>query len=164
MTVQGRNKNLVELSVPLYDDEMNPLWFEHPDRHMVDIAIVELPVELEEYFHFVDIHSVEDDTEIAEGVAKDVFILGYPFSKKDLESEFGEQAPYYLPIWKRGSIASEPAVPLHDRVLLIDSLSRAGMSGAPVLIAEDNRVMRARNAKGNAFIEAVRRGDTRALD
>ena len=163
VTVLGRNSNLVELSVSLYDADMKPRWYEHPSGHVVDIALLELPEMLEEYFYFVDIHSVEDDAKIVEAVAKDVFILGYPFSKAELEAEFGAKTLYFLPVWKRGSIATEPAVPLRDRVVLIDSLSRAGMSGAPVLIAQDHMVMRAKNAQGNAFIKAVQRGDKSAL-
>lgn len=164
VTVISRRNSLTELSVPLYDDQMQPRWHEHPMRHAVDLALIDLPEGLEEHFHFVDIHSVEDATEIAVAVAKDVFILGYPFSKADLEREFGPNAPYYLPIWKRGSIATEPAVPLDGRVLLIDSLSRAGMSGAPVLVSEDHQMMRAKNDQGNAFIKAMMAGDTSALE
>ena len=164
VTVFSREKSLTELSVPLYDDQMQPRWYEHPMRHAVDLAFIDLPEGLDEHFHFVDIHSVENATEIAEAVAKDVFILGYPFSKAELEHEFGQDAPYYLPVWKRGSIATEPAVPLAGRVLLIDSLSRAGMSGAPVLVSEDRQMMRAKNDQGNAFIKAIMAGDISALE
>lgn len=163
VTVISRRRSVAELSVPLYDDQMRPRWYEHPMRHAVDLALIDLPEALGEHFNFVDIHSVEDASDIAVAVAKDVFILGYPFSKAELEGEFGQNAPYYLPIWKRGSIATEPAVPLGGRVLLIDSLSRAGMSGAPVLVSEDHQMMRAKNAQGNEFIKAVLAGDTSAL-
>ena len=50
----------------------------------------------------------------------DVFILGYPFGKRD---ESG------TPIWKRGSIASN----LTNRLkFYIDTSTRSGMSGSPV--------------------------------
>jgi hypothetical protein len=54
----------------------------------------------------------------------DVFVLGYPF---------GAEPPGF-PVWKRGSIASEPdLVRLSSDYLLVDSASRPGMSGAPVI-------------------------------
>jgi hypothetical protein len=57
-------------------------------------------------------------------IGMDVFILGYPFGAK----------PPGFPVWKRGSIASEPdlARPNTD-YLLVDTASRPGMSGAPVI-------------------------------
>jgi hypothetical protein len=54
----------------------------------------------------------------------DVFILGYPFKIR---------LPAY-PVWKRGSIASEPnLVRLTTDYMLVDTASRPGMSGAPVI-------------------------------
>lgn len=140
-TVIGKNRFVTELTLPLYGRSMQPQWDEHPAGSVVDLAIYPLPLALEKHFEFIDIHSAEDDANIAETIAKDVFILGYPFSRQEMTIAFGEDAPYYLPVWKRGSIATEPAVRLGRRVLLIDSLSRAGMSGAPVVIAQDDKLL-----------------------
>jgi hypothetical protein len=67
------------------------------------------------------------------GVGMDVFILGYPFAI---------ELPGY-PVWKRGSIASEPELAAVTSALgsavkqtdymLVDTASRPGMSGAPVI-------------------------------
>jgi Trypsin-like peptidase domain len=59
-------------------------------------------------------------------VMDDVFILGYPQ---------GISAQGVLPIWKRGSIATEPLMTALDNapVMLVDAATRSGMSGAPVL-------------------------------
>src|SRR6478672_9371274 len=66
---------------------------------------------------------VNDDLEIRIGM--DVFILGYPFGAK----------PPGLPVWKRGSIASEPdLVRQTTGFYLIDTASRPGMSGSPVIL------------------------------
>jgi hypothetical protein len=55
----------------------------------------------------------------------DVFVLGYPFGP-------GKTG---LPVWKRGSIASEPdLVPQVENYLLVDTASRPGMSGSPVIL------------------------------
>src|SRR4051812_28778574 len=53
------------------------------------------------------------------------FVLGYP------EGMIG---PGRTPIWKRGSIASEPGYNWRDKPsFLIDTATRNGMSGAPVV-------------------------------
>lgn len=162
-TIIGRNNVLTELSFPLYTPALEPMWGEHLDGPKVDIAIYELPTALERHFHFVDIHSTEDDVDITEAVAKDVFIVGYPFGRKEMEGGFGDNAPYYFPIWKRGTIATEPALRLGHGVLLIDSLSRPGMSGSPVFIAEDTRMMRAANEANNDVMKRILAGESTAI-
>jgi hypothetical protein len=58
-------------------------------------------------------------------VGDDVFVLGFP---RGIESSNG------LPIWKRGTIASEPTVPVNELpIMLIDTATREGMSGGPVI-------------------------------
>jgi hypothetical protein len=58
-------------------------------------------------------------------IGMDVFILGYPFGAK----------PPGFPVWKRGSIASEPdLVRQTTGYYLIDTASRPGMSGSPVIL------------------------------
>jgi hypothetical protein len=62
---------------------------------------------------------------IAIMIGMDVFILGYPFGSK----------PRAFPVWKRGSIASEPdLVRLTTGYYLVDTASRPGMSGSPVIL------------------------------
>ncbi len=63
-------------------------------------------------------------TDIAISVGSEVFIIGYPL---------GIAKQLNLPIWKRGSIASEFSVPFNGSPLfVIDSATREGLSGAPV--------------------------------
>jgi hypothetical protein len=59
-------------------------------------------------------------------VAADVFILGYP---KGLTSQG------VMPVWKRGTIASEPLINLMSNVpaMFVDAVTREGMSGSPVI-------------------------------
>jgi hypothetical protein len=58
-------------------------------------------------------------------IGMDVYVLGYPF---------GAEPPYF-PVWKRGSIASEPELAgVGHFYFLIDSASRPGMSGGPVIL------------------------------
>jgi hypothetical protein len=66
-------------------------------------------------------------------VAREVFILGFPK---------GLSAQGALPIWKRGSVATEPLFPALDAdpVILIDAITRDGMSGSPVVYFGDEIV------------------------
>jgi hypothetical protein len=62
-------------------------------------------------------------------VADDVFVIGYPFGKGGLEIPI-------LPVWKRASIASEPSLSYYTDgrdCFLIDTTTRSGMSGSPVI-------------------------------
>ena len=54
-----------------------------------------------------------------------LLVLGFPMNLSHEE---------ILPIWKRASVATEPDIP-HDNlpVFLIDTATREGMSGAPVI-------------------------------
>jgi hypothetical protein len=57
-------------------------------------------------------------------VGSQVFITGYPYQHYE---------GWMLPIWKRGSIASEPLWPFDDKpMFLVDSKTSPGMSGSPV--------------------------------
>lgn len=163
-TVYSKSRMVTELSLPLYSASMEPRWKEHSSGRNVDVIFYQLPLALDTYFDFVDIHSAEDDATITENVAKDVFILGYPFSRDEMREAFGEEAPYYLPIWKRGSIATEPTLRLGKHVLLIDSLSRAGMSGAPVVIAQDDKLMNVGSQENYEAFNKILTGETGALE
>lgn len=160
-TVSG---GLSSLSLPLYDAQMMPRWEEHPDREAVDMAIFPLPLSLEQHFQFFDVPTAAGAHKIEEAIAKDVFVLGYPFSQDELRRSFGDEAPFYLPVWKRGSIATEPAARFNDRVILIDALSRPGMSGAPVLVAQDDSVLQSTSARNAEAFDALNRGEGSALD
>ncbi|MGN6235921.1 trypsin-like peptidase domain-containing protein [Dyella sp.] len=163
VTVANRKGGLSELTLPLYKKSMEPIWDEHQDGCKVDVVVYVLPLYLEDHFHFVDILSAEGGEVIDENVGNDVFILGYPFGRDEMEAAFGDDAPYYLPIWKRGTIASEPALRLKERVLLIDSLSRPGMSGAPIVAARDSRVMRATSRENSEVFARIKAGDRNAF-
>jgi hypothetical protein len=74
--------------------------------------------------HFYSINNM-GSPDLLVGIGMDVFVLGYPFGP-------GKTG---LPVWKRGSIASEPdLVPQVENYLLVDTASRPGMSGSPVIL------------------------------
>ena len=132
---------LMPIDLSLIRDD-KPIWFERAVEGItVDLAFIDLATALP---NFEEIKSkiaylrsqmvVRMDENMRPEVAfhayprvgNDVFVLGYP--------EGVSQGVF--PIWKKGSIASEPlfgAVESGAPVILIDALSRRGMSGAPVL-------------------------------
>jgi hypothetical protein len=99
-----------------------------PDFEAVKDKIVSLPAIV-----LVTGGPTEQDMRVEAGyprVAAEVFILGYP---KGLSMQG------VMPVWKRGSIASEPLFDVMDQApaFLVDAATRDGMSGSPVLYFGD---------------------------
>lgn len=110
--------------ITIRDGDNKPLWLIRPGRN-VDIAVVPLPIDPND--PVVNLHSLNKltTTDIGVFIGLDVFVLGYPF---------GLEPPGY-PVWKRGSIASEPdLVRMTYDYLLVDTAPRPGMSGGPVIL------------------------------
>ncbi len=122
-----RTANLASWSpceVPLFDSQGRPRWLEHPNhRSAVDVAAI--PVSIPESMSIFPLNDLEYD-EFRVEISHDVFVIGFPR---------GLSASGRFPIWKRGTIASEPQIDLHGLPsLLIDSATREGMSGSPVFV------------------------------
>jgi hypothetical protein len=111
-----------------------PIWFEHPDyASRVDVAVLPLVDEPNEHelaklgaeqVASAPINSFEDFAAYEASAADEAFVLGFPHG----------MSAQGFPIWKRASIASEPDVDVDGLPkILIDTATRAGMSGAPVL-------------------------------
>ena len=115
------------VDVPLRNENDEPLWFIHPAQETRAIDIVALPLDYECLKARVTLLPVNElaPGKLAIMIGMDVFILGYPFGSK----------PPAFPVWKRGSIASEPdLVRLTTGYYLVDTASRPGMSGSPVIL------------------------------
>jgi hypothetical protein len=107
----------------LFDNQGRPLWKEHNTfKSNADVAILSL--DIPDNFRLFPINRNSFD-EFRVEISQDVFIIGFPR---------GITGAGKFPIWKRGSIASEPDVDI-DKVpkILIDSMTREGMSGSPVV-------------------------------
>jgi hypothetical protein len=116
----------MDFAYPLYEND-TPLWYIHPD-HDYSVDVVALPLnpvdEVEEQFKMFPINQYDFDSFDAE-VGEEVFVLGYP-----LNIHGGLE----LAIWKRATIATEPRLDFKKLpMLLIDTATRSGMSGAPVI-------------------------------
>jgi len=114
-----------QCTLELYNDNISD-WLIHPvHKELVDVVAMEL--ELPDYFDgvFKPINTCKfDDFDLR--IADDIFVLGFPYSLT---------GGGYFPIWKRGSVASEPQIDYEGiPKFLIDTATRPGMSGAPVVL------------------------------
>lgn len=118
-----------KLTVKLYEDEFHtkPTWFIH-HKHGYLVDVIAIPIcekkEIPAHIHLYPLNAFPFECEPE--VSDDVFILGYPFGITD---------PLEYPIWKKGSIATEPSIAFKGLPrMLIDTATRSGMSGSPVVI------------------------------
>lgn len=112
----------------LYGTDGRPAWLEHPSLgRRVDVVCLELPESLRGWVF--PINALENSP-LRPSIAGDIFILGYPRGI----------GPNQLPIWKRGSIATEPDIDVEGLPLIyVDTASSEGMSGSPVVFAKPKR-------------------------
>lgn len=111
----------------LYDDEGSAAWFVHPTRgREVDVIALPLPPATELGVQYLAYEAAGPDNPVDAGPSKDVSIIGFPFGRGSVGG---------IGIWARGTIASEPDLPYEgDPVFLIDSRTREGQSGSPVIV------------------------------
>jgi len=114
-----------EHRIRIRDEDDRPVWLAHPSRgRAVDVVAIPLPYHGNE--PIFDLHPINRYIagQLTVRIAAEVFILGYPF---------GPEPPGY-PVWKRGSMASEPDLAsIGTGYYLVDTASRPGMSGSPVI-------------------------------
>jgi hypothetical protein len=109
----------------LYDDDDDPLWLEHP-VHGRSVDVVALPLGPVKGAHFFpyDLHNL--GPRIVFGPSNAVSIIGFPFA---LSGGGG------LGVWVQGTLATEPSIDYGDvPLLLVDSRTREGQSGSPVIL------------------------------
>jgi hypothetical protein len=120
---KGALGSKIATELQIRDADGKPLWLAHP-QYGSQVDVVALPVAAPVEAEMFPINEMPQANLLVQ-VGVDVFILGYPF---------GVSVGGLLPIWKRGSLASEPQVIDPARpVILVDSASRPGMSGSPVI-------------------------------
>lgn len=116
-------------SLRLYADEqmLEPIWFEHPEYGpKVDVVAIPINEDLSKKYQLFPINDVKFDDGVTPEIADDVFVVGYPFM---------DLTYVQMPVWKRGSIATEPDINLDQTPkLYIDTATRPGLSGSPVIL------------------------------
>lgn len=112
----------------LNDADGNSRWLEHP-VHGRKVDVVALPLE---NTTGVDLHSYDpwaEGLDVALGVSRGLSIIGFPFGLTG-GGAFG--------IWVQGTIATEPEIDFEGLPsFLIDSRTRQGQSGSPVIFYSD---------------------------
>lgn len=112
-------------SFPLFDEEGVPFWKVHKE-HGRNVDVVALPIKIPDGYSCFPINEIQERP-LKIRVGHELFILGFPFST----SIFDRGG---VPIWKRASLASEPEWVLSsEHYTLVDTASRPGMSGSPVV-------------------------------
>lgn len=124
--------------VSLYDEGGSPLWLEHPTyRGHVDVVAIpiEHPSDCDIYPHDL----WQDGVQLAVGISQPLFIIGFPF---------GQSGNGRLGVWVQGTIATELDQDWNARPsFLIDSRTRQGQSGSPVIAYHSGGL--ARTTDGN---------------
>lgn len=152
--IQLNQKMQLDITINTQDGN-KPEWLEHPfHKFKADVVVVKIKNDKEkEQLAFNLLSDCNDFTpEYEYRVMDDVFVLGYPWGLSGGNT--------VLPLYKRGSIASEPIVSyLNLPRFLIDCRTAEGMSGGPVIVShrglwsptpDDSRTL-----KGNEIIGTI---------
>lgn len=119
---------LEEVRLDLYSNTDEALWCEHRNAgHRLDVGVIDLRDQLLGKFHVLGVNQLAEANDMAVQLGAEGFVIGYPHGFSPFAN---------TPIWKRASIASDPHLGLegdNDRVV-IDSTTRPGMSGSPVVL------------------------------
>lgn len=113
----------INLDVEVRTPDGEPLWLQDPEfaELNTDIACIRIDHQHKDLFWSIE---PSQDENLFSAVGFDCFIAGYP--------NRNYRDPY-LPIWRRGSFAYEPSVPVHDRpMFLVDAATSPGLSGSPI--------------------------------
>lgn len=120
-----------DVKIDLYEDIecLKPKWYVHPQfEYNVDVVAISIcsKSELPNGVNLYPINKLDFDDNFEIEVGDDLYILGYPYN---LNGGKG------LPIWKRGTVATEPYFDLDNLPkFMIDSATKSGMSGSPVIM------------------------------
>jgi hypothetical protein len=131
----GQLGQWLEGAVLLYSDAgsteqpTNPVWYVHPQLHQ-RVDVVAIPFQSPAETQIYPINTMNTVPNMRLIVSGDVFVLGYPK---------GISGGGAFPIWKRASLATAPELDLNDLpMMLVDTATREGMSGGPVLAVATN--------------------------
>lgn len=113
---------VIEYDQPLYDASGGANWIEHPFlQQEADIACFRVDIP-EPHRPLILNEAANHSMQIYTGT--DVFVVGFPIG----------YGTFDLPIWKRASVATPPNIDVDNKpIMLVDTASRPGMSGSPVL-------------------------------
>lgn len=110
---------------PLFTRAQKPIWLNSESSPEADIAIIPVPGSLLSDAYVSGISEAWTTGDVKIRPTSTVTLIGYPYGYYDKTN--------FLPVWKTGSIASEPDVDFDGKPLfLVDISAFPGMSGSPV--------------------------------
>jgi hypothetical protein len=114
------------IRLPLFTTEQRPIWISPVKQPDADVAVLPIPVTT---YQDCKINCMSPDwssRDLRVRPTSPITLIGYPYGFYDSTNQ--------LPIWKTGSVASEPDVDFDGKPLfLVDVSAFPGMSGSPVL-------------------------------
>jgi hypothetical protein len=119
------------VTVPTVDVDGQPVWIQHP-VHGAEVDAVAFPILLPppSEASLMPVNALRS-LPLKQRVGMPIYILGFPFGRTGLG----------MPVWKQASFASEPVLaPEFDRFLIVDTASRPGMSGSPVIQRQHGQI------------------------
>lgn len=128
--LRDKNGKAYSETIPLFDNDFQN-WLEHPTDEEADIVLIPLPANFlaNTDFSYIGIESKIKDLLLHP--SSPVVMIGYPHGYRDSVNN--------LPIWKTGSLASEPEYDFDGKkVILVDISAYPGMSGSPALFVSHN--------------------------
>jgi hypothetical protein len=127
------------IDIPLYNKDNSPIWIEHPKGRLVDVVAIPFHDELPATYDFYALNERDFEAHWLPNIGGDAFIVGYPE---------GFSGPMKTPVWKRGSIATEPNLDHEEKpMFLLDTIGNEGLSGSAV-IGRASGILRAPSDKG----------------
>ncbi|WP_176556238.1 S1 family peptidase [Rubellimicrobium rubrum] len=118
---------LASFSAIIELDPHDPIqgWLIHPKGKTIDLAALQIAWDQDTGYYPNCLDLTELTLETSKEVGDDVFIIGFPEG-----SSFNRR----LPMWKRGSIATDPGLSQDGKPqYYVDTIGNAGLSGAPVI-------------------------------
>jgi hypothetical protein len=138
--------HLKTIKFPLFTKKGDPVWISSKNFPDADIAIIPI---IKDLYSDCKVFSISEDwtkSPIKIRPTSLVTLIGYPYNLSDEINA--------LPIWKSGSIASEPDKDFNGKpLLMIDISAFPGMSGSPVFaiangaFESENRTIMAGNQR-----------------
>jgi len=116
--------NTKEVIIPIFTKTDKPIWLNSEEFPEADVAIIPMVSTLSEGARVFGISEDWTKGNIKIRPTSTITLIGYPYGYYDKVN--------CLPIWKTGSIASEPDIDFEGKSLfLVDISAFPGMSGSP---------------------------------
>ena len=114
------------IRIPLFKNG-KPTWLQHASEKNADIAVIPLIGDNLKDCKIEVLHGGVKNDDVYKGPTARVTLIGYPYGFHD--------ATNMLPVWKTGSIASEPEYDFNgEKTIVLDISAFPGMSGSPAMI------------------------------